>query len=376
MKTKKMFLLFIAIFLTYLPCSLFSVTAIKTFQTPDQALQAIAEMEQTIATETPMQANIRSIKSMFETKTLSTLALRGRPDLVPSKTSQFNKTFLKYIKEIYNESDYAEVLSQNGTHIIDFLELSSEVNLDVATTYVCIRLFYNKIKACELIDDTMLNQVIPHFPKHLDRFFYSKDEGSNKLNLSFLKKNIESMLINKITAPLPEFQRTNDFTQALGNEIITLIQKEAERAEREQYKYESRERLRQIVIRFLELTLSKLVWNPKAPEGIWQSFLALANNLQLLGAYGIINHMDDLDDLLWSLTHRFCYFLDLSGSVLPLELYEEIENDLKNKLVFFLETQEQDAGIKTKKETLAESILQAKTKAYAYYKKGLIMQPF
>jgi hypothetical protein len=82
--------------------------------------------------------------------------------------------------------------------------------------------------------------------------------------------------------------------------------------------------------------------------------------------------MDDLDDILWSLMHRFCYFLELTGSVLPLEFYGEIEHDLTNNLVFFLETKEQDEGIITKKETLAQALLQAKTKAYAYEKMGLL----
>jgi hypothetical protein len=240
-----------------------------------------------------------------------------------------------------------------------------------------MRLFYNKLKACELIDDTMLNQVLPHFPKHFDRFFYSKDEDAKKINLAFIKKNLESILLTKITEKLPEFQTQPDsFTQLLANEIISFIKNETDRVERELQKFESRERLRQIIIRFLELSLNKLIWNPKTPESIWQSFLTLANNLQILGAYGVINHMDDLDDFLWSLVHRFCYFLDLTGSVLPLELYEEIEHDLQNGLIFFLEAQEQDFGIKTKKEILAATLLHAKTKAYAYQKKGLFTQPF
>lgn len=378
MKTKKMFSLFLAFILAYIPLTLSSVTMKKTtFQSPDEALKAIVEFESTLDNETPMQLNLRSLKSMFTSNTLPTLALRGRPNFVQSKTSEFNKSFIKYIKDIYNEQSYAEVLSQNGTHFIEFLELASEINLNSETTYVCLRLFYNKIKASELVDDTMLNQVLPHLPKHLDRFFYSKDEDTKKINLTFIKKNLESILLTRITEKLPEFQTQPDaFAQTLANEILTFIRNETDRAERELKKFESRERLRQIVIRFLELSLSKLIWNPRAPESIWQSFLAVANNLQLLGAYGIIDHMDDLDDMLWSLVHRFCYFLDLTGSVLPLEVYEEIEHDLKNGLIFFLEAQEQDFGIKTKKETLAITLLQAKTKAYAYQKKGLFSQPF
>jgi hypothetical protein len=135
---------------------------------------------------------------------------------------------------------------------------------------------------------------------------------------------------------------------------------------------EIKERLRQLIIRFFEIALGKTVWNIKAPEGVWQSFLTIANNLQLLAVHGIINHMDDLDDLLWSLTHRFCFFLDFAGSGLPVSLFNEIEGDLKSCVVFFLEAKEQDDGIKSKKETLAELVLHGKTKAIAFEKAGII----
>lgn len=378
MKTKKMFSLFLWLFLAYAHFSLSSVSAENTnFQNQDEALRAIVEFETTLDNSTPMQLNLQSFKSMFTDKTIPTLALRGRPELAQSKTSSFNKSFVKYIKDIYNEPTYAEILSQNGIHLIEFLELSSEMGLNSETTYVCFRLFYNKIKASELVDDTMLNQILPCFPKHLDRLFYSKDRDAKKINLTFIKQNLESTLLKKITEELPEFESKPDaFTQALANEIITFIKKETDRAEKSLSKFESRERLRQMIIRFLELSLSKLIWNPKAPESVWQSFLLLANNLQLLGVYDIIEQMDDMDDLLWSLVHRFCYFLDLTGSILPLEVYEEIEHDLQTGTVSFLESQEQDFGIKTKKEILATALLKAKTKAYAYHKKGLFTQPF
>ena len=106
-------------------------------------------------------------------------------------------------------------------------------------------------------------------------------------------------------------------------------------------------------------------------QGIWESVLRIANGLQLLGVHGILDHMDDLDDLLWSLVHRFSFFLDLAGSSLPVSFYEEIESDLAAKVVFFLEAQEQDETIKTKKTILLEALIKAKAKAIAFEQKGI-----
>ncbi len=372
-----MFSLFFVFLLAYITTSQSSSSSEKSsFQNQNEGLKAILELEKTLDNETPMQLNIQSLKTMFIDKSLPTSSMHNRQDVALSKTAQFNKSFTTYIKTFYNDPSYIDVLSQNGTHVVELLELASEANLDDETVYVCLRLFYNKIKACELIDDTMLNQILPHFLKHLDRFFDTKNEDAKKINLSFIKQHLESMLFAQMTDKLPEFQsQPSEASQALTNEIALCIKQEADRVEKEIKKNDSRERLRQIIIRFLETITGRLIWDPKAPEGIWQSFITLANNLQLLGVHGIINHMDDLDDFLWSLTLRFCFFLDFTGSILPLDLYDEIEQDLSNGFISFLEAPEQDPGIKTKKELLSIALLQAKTKAYAYHKKGLLTQP-
>jgi hypothetical protein len=129
-----------------------------------------------------------------------------------------------------------------------------------------------------------------------------------------------------------------------------------------------------MVVRFFETTLSKAVWNPRSPEGIWNSFVGISNGLRSLASLGIVDHMDDLDDLYRSLTIRFCYNIDLFGGALPLQFFEEIEHDLENGLVFFLEADEQDDGIKSKKEELKDHLLHAKAKALAFIKSGIFSQ--
>jgi hypothetical protein len=113
------------------------------------------------------------------------------------------------------------------------------------------------------------------------------------------------------------------------------------------------------------------MWDHTSYESIWESILTIANSIQMLGVNGIIEYVDDLDDIFWSLTYRFCYFLDLVGSGLPTSFHENIENDIDSGVIFFLELPEQDEGIKSKKQILKEALLKAKIKAIAFEKRGL-----
>ena len=287
-----------------------------------------------------------------------------------SKTSIFNQALSKYVKEVYNNKFYSNFLSQDGSHVVEFLELSEELNLEISPLYTCLRLFYNKIKDSELIDDTVALQILNPLPVLVEKYFIEKPKETN--SLKFLKKSIEKTILFKFTDHLTEFQQEpNLFISKLSKDISKIAQKEIDHALKEKEQNEMKERLRNLIIRFLEITFNKLIWDTQSHEGIWESVLSIANNVIRLADYQILNHMDDLDDLLWSLTHRFCYFLNLVGSYLPIEFYEEVENDIANGTAFFLEIEEQDDDIKTKKETILESLVRAKAKAIAFENKGL-----
>jgi hypothetical protein len=75
--------------------------------------------------------------------------------------------------------------------------------------------------------------------------------------------------------------------------------------------------------------------------------------------------MDHLDDMIWSLVHRFCWFLKQFGSALPVSFFTDIEHDINKHLVFFLESSELDECIKSKRDTLIEAVTEAKAKSLA-----------
>ena len=65
------------------------------------------------------------------------------------------------------------------------------MNLSVDHIYVCLRLFYNKLKAAEALDDTVTTQLLNNLPILLKRHFNDEDETESKLDLSFIKKSSE-----------------------------------------------------------------------------------------------------------------------------------------------------------------------------------------
>ena len=316
---------------------------------------------------TPSQISTLSLRHYFNS-TRSPFNTTLKSDQ-KSKTVIFNQALTEFIKEMYNNKYYSFFLSQNGTHVIEFLELGNELNLDEESLCTCLRLLHNKIKSCEQVDDTVINQILKPLPYLLEKYFSEEEVKTSPLE--FLKKNIEKTLLFKFSQRFSEFQANpNVFISDVSDEISQIAKEEFDYLEKNNVQKEYKDRLRQTVIRFLESTLGKIMWDITAYEGIWESVISISNGLLVLGTRGILDHMDDLDDLQWSLTLRFCYFLDIAGSYLPISFFEEVESDLNSKVAFFLEAQELDEGIKSKKEVLIEALSKAKSKAIAFEKNG------
>jgi len=350
-----------------------NATAKVKTQEKDTLSQVASDLDAILKKETPLDFSKRSLKETLTGHSPDARVIyKHSTNDGKSRTEAYQESFIKHAKDMYNKNYYTTKLSQDGSYIIQFLELSNEMNLCCENLYVCMRLFYNKIKACELIDDTVIQQLLNNMPKLLDRYF-DHDYKLLEFDLMFIKKNIENMMLTRFTSELPSFMNNPDvFISDLATGISSLYEKQLELKNKDIKNAQKRERLRQIIFRFLDTGLNKTIWNPESYESIWDSFTRIAHGLQVMAHHEVINHSDDLDDLFWTHVHRFCFFLDLTGARLPLSFYEQVENDLNTGVVYFLEAPEQDEGIKSKKETLIEALAQAKTKAFAYENQGII----
>ena len=127
------------------------------------------------------------------------------------------------------------------------------------------------------------------------------------------------------------------------------------------------------LFRFLDIALSKLIWNAQEPEQIWDSFKTITKNLENLMEHHIINDLDDLDDLLWTLIHRFCYFLDIVRPELPSAFYEQIKDDLTNQQLALLTIEEQEPLIEPKNSYLLQAVIEGQARKQGA-EKGLLLE--
>ena len=126
------------------------------------------------------------------------------------------------------------------------------------------------------------------------------------------------------------------------------------------------EQLRQTVIRFLEIAISKLVWSPEDEIQTWDSVKKIASQLANLMEYNIIDDINDIDDLFWSLIHRYCFLLNISAVDMPLSFYEKIQEDLAAQQPLLLALEEQEDFIESKSACLYRTLATSKAKRFAY----------
>ena len=109
------------------------------------------------------------------------------------------------------------------------------------------------------------------------------------------------MLLTQFTDHLTQPQVSNDqFFKELSEKLSGTMG-----SMKEQDTTLMKERPRYMTIRFVEQLLNKTMWYPQHHEGIWQSVLNMAHSIHLLCANGIVNHIDDKEDMLSHLFHNF-----------------------------------------------------------------------
>lgn len=287
-----------------------------------------------------------------------------------SKTSSFNEMIVRHAKRLCNGGFY-KVFSQDARDFIEFWRTASETNLDVEKAYTCMRLFFNNNQKSELVDYTTVEQTLTVMPQLFEKYFETVGVANGEFRI--IQESVEDLLLKSFTEQMNRFQSEPDvFLNKISLDVVDIVKSRLTMIRQEREEIEFKEKLRNIVIRFIDSMLNKLIWYEDAYQSIWPSFIGIGDKLHVIGTRGIINDQDNLDELWNTLVTRFCWFLDFKGSVLPVEFFEQIEEDLKNNIVFFLEVEEQDKGIKSKKEILAEAVLTAKAKALAYEKANVI----
>jgi hypothetical protein len=296
-----------------------------------------------------------------------------QPSPSPTIPSHYCEHLLGYAKSIYNSPNASKILGYTSRGLVEYFRLMGEFKLGVEDAYTGLRLIHNKYKSCELVNDHVVDDLLESIATRFGRFF--SDEQQPSYSFESLQQGMEKLMLSHFTNFFDLFQKDpGTFVARMSGELSTyaegVVGKSREFALAD---FENQKDLRNMIVRCFETVISKTVWDQTAHEGIWNSFMSIANGIYKLATSHVLGHMDDLDDLYMSLTHRFCWYLDFTAGFFPVAFYEEIEDDITKKVAFFLEFKEQDEGIRSKKEILLEAVVKAKAKAVAI-EKGLFLE--
>lgn len=246
------------------------------------------------------------------------------------------------------------------------LEYGNQTNKP--TLYACgiFKLFSNMIKKAQYIPatsmETMLDklttQLAPYIKRGISHSYLKRSNIGDEHLFDRFHATVNTMLYMKFSNEYENFQREPEqFLDQLSTSIMEIAQEEVHI-----------EKLRNAILRFLELTLAKLVWSVNEPEKSWQSVKNISHKLALLFENSILDDVNDLDDLFWSLIIRYGFFLDLTASLLDPHFYEQIKHDINQEKLLLLELAEQDTFLETKNHYLQRTIMQAQAKNHAYQK--------
>jgi hypothetical protein len=256
-------------------------------------------------------------------------------------SSFFNYTF--------NRKEYGtDFLPHNFGHLTQFIQYSQLAGQPKEFTEGVLRLFNQKLKVSPYVSapalERMLVQTSPYFEQQLaQKDFCLWQEIKNNLISSF-KKRFSFLQKNP-----------SGFFEDVSKELASKISLELT----------SPDRVRFTLLRMLTSSCDKLVWSPNDQTKTWESVKKIGAIIERLHKKKVIPDELDANDLYWSLIERYAYFLELVGNRLTMKTCQKIKQDLQDKSCSWLSCAEQEAGLQTKTERLAEALLETEIKIRA-----------
>lgn len=263
-----------------------------------------------------------------------------------------------FFKKTINALPYRqEVLPNNFSHLVQFMEYGLKRRQGRAYTQSIMRLFNNVLKGSMYINayafNDALDQMIPllhtqciaqavdpadAMKKHINDTLYA-----NFLNKFDVFKKDPDAFFNGVSADITSYAQGHQY---LGGDV-------------------SCQEFRKTLMTFLEHSLGKLVWDPKGGLDTWNNVKKLAQSIEKLLDKKIITDEDDVNDLCISLVERYCLFLDINAQSLPLDCYREIKKDVLAQNLYFLELDEQEPFLEKKSQRMLRALLEGEAKVRA-----------
>lgn len=257
-----------------------------------------------------------------------------------------------------------EILPNDFSHLSQLLTVGS-VN-DQSPMYLrsVIKYFTNMLKRSSYVNSIAFShlleelpaQLLPYFTLPASRMYITDPALYDAAFADRFKISTNGILYSKFSTEYESFrQDPASFLQTLSTDITTIAQEEI-----------VQEQIRQSLIRFFEVALSKLIWDPSTHEATWITTKKISEQLARLLECNILDDTNDLEDLHTTLLNRYCYFIDITATDMPSSFFTAIKNDIKmNDLVLFA-LAEQDGIFESKLAYMQRTLIEAETAAYCY----------
>jgi len=266
--------------------------------------------------------------------------------------------------DISKPSYSTDILPHNFSYLTNLLEYGNNTKKGRAYTERVLRVFNRLIKGTGYINAYAFSDMLEVLPGLLEQdcvAHRSKGliQNSSLLDLDMydrFKESVNNLLYNRFLTDYDSFkQDPEDFLGQLTANILDVVEEEV-----------SIQDLRQVLVRFLELSASKLVWSPEDQEYVWSSVKKISKQLAKLVEYNVLEDVDTLDDMYWSLVERFCFFVEMTHTHLTTDFYDTIQHDIRSDKLLLVNLEEQEHWLEKKEDRLLRTVKSCKAKKLAY----------
>lgn len=251
-----------------------------------------------------------------------------------------------FLKDIFNVPAYAQdFLAYNFLHMTELLEYGKRHDKDSIYIRSVLRLFSNKVKACQYIDaKEAFTQLLGQLPLLLESYFVIDPEKV----FHSLKDLIYEIQYQKFKTMFPQFKAG---PETFLSDLAEQVENAAE--------------LRRLMTVFLEVCLSKLIWHPEDQLKTWQNVKTIADQLASLYKNTMIVDQEDLNSLYITLLERYCFFLDVAAPYLGSQTFQAIRQDMQTNYTPLLDLEEQEELLESKAQRLSRCLLELEAKSRA-----------
>jgi len=262
-----------------------------------------------------------------------------------------------YFKYVYNHPEYIHFLPYNLSHMIQFLEYGLASGQTEVFASSVIKMFTQKMKATAYVEAESFAEFLPKFTKVMKPYIEKKEANFLTEMQVVLKTKLSEIFAKYFTF----FQKNPDsFMTSLAEQIARQTNQSVTQ------QHIDVEHLKKDVLRFFEICANKLVWSCKDDIQTWYNCNRLAHECQICLDNKVLCNPDSVDDLCWSLIHRFCYFVELSGEHLSKDFYAQVIHDLQTKPLMLVAMEEQESLMTTKKSHLISRMQNCRDICKAY----------